>query len=67
MSDRYDDMENTQKLDDYITWDVKISKNIMKVMEASLEVNDIFNKTWQESYQWETPGRMVFGRVKMMF
>jgi iron complex outermembrane receptor protein len=67
VSDRYDDMENTQKLDDYITWDVKISKNIMKVVEASLEVNDIFNKTWQESYQWETPGRMIFGRVKMMF
>ncbi|MCD6152634.1 MAG: TonB-dependent receptor [Syntrophobacterales bacterium] len=67
VSDRYDDMENTQKLDEYATFDVKISRDITKFIKASLEVEDIFNKTWQESYQWETPGRMIFGRVKVMF
>jgi len=67
VSDRYDDMESAQKLDDYVTFDVKISRAITKFIEASLEVEDIFNKTWQESYQWETPGRMIFGRLKIMF
>jgi len=67
VSDRYDDMENTQKLDSYTTFDVKISRDITKFINASLEIEDLFNKTWQESYQWETPGRMIFGRVKIMF
>jgi len=62
-----DDMENTQKLDDYATFDVKISRDITKFVVASLEVENIFDEVWQESYQWETPGRMIFGRVKIMF
>jgi outer membrane receptor for ferrienterochelin and colicin len=64
---RYDDIESTQKLDDYVTFDVKISRAITKFIEGSLEIEDIFNKTWQESYQWEMPGRMIFGRLKIMF
>lgn len=67
VGDRYDDMENDQKLDDYTTFDVKISRDITKFVVASLEVENIFDETWQESYQWDTPGRMIFGRVKIMF
>jgi len=67
VSDRYDDMENTQKLDEYATVDIKISRNITKFIKASLEIQDLFNESWQESYQWETPGRMIFGGVKIMF
>ena len=67
VSDRYDDMENAQKLDDYATFDVKISRDITKFIEASLEVENIFDEVWQESYQWETPGRMIFGRLKIIF
>ena len=67
VGDRYDDMENDQKLDAYTTFDVKISRDITKFIVASLEVENIFDEVWQESYQWETPGRMIFGRVKIMF
>jgi hypothetical protein len=34
---------------------------------ASLEVENIFDVVWQESYQWDTPGRMIFGRLKILF
>jgi outer membrane receptor for ferrienterochelin and colicin len=50
-----------------LTFDVKISRDITKFIVASLEVENIFDEVWQESYQWETPGRMIFGRVKIMF
>ncbi len=67
VGDRYDDMENDQKLDDYATFDVKISRDITKFVVASLEVENIFDEAWQESYQWDTPGRMIFGRLKILF
>jgi len=67
VSDRYDDIENTQKLDDYTTVDIKISRNITKFIKASLEIQDLFDESWQESYQWKTPGRMIFGGLKIMF
>ena len=67
VGDRYDDMENDQKLDDYTTFDFKISRDITKFVVASLEVENIFDEVWQESYQWDTPGRMIFGRLKIVF
>jgi len=67
VSDRYDDIENTQKLDEYATVDIKISRNITKFIKASLEIQDLFDESWKESYQWETPGRMVFGGLRIMF
>ena len=64
---RYWDIENDVELDDYITFDVKASKEITKWLTVSLEVTDIFDKAWQDTEMHVTPGRVIFGRLKFTY
>ena len=55
------------ELDDYITCDIKIIKKLTRFITASLEINDIFDKAWQDNGMHVTPGRMIFGRIKVKY
>lgn len=65
VGDRYWDIENEVELDDFITFDIKVSRRIGAHLTASLEVTDIFDEAWQETEMHVTPGRMILGRIKI--
>ena len=67
VSKRYWDIENTVELDDYITCDIKIIKNLGKFITASVELNDIFDESWQDNEMHVTPGRMIFAGIKIKY
>ncbi|WP_319523065.1 TonB-dependent receptor [uncultured Desulfosarcina sp.] len=67
VGDRYWDVENDVELDSFVTFDIKLSRKIGKHLTASLEVTDIFDEAWQETEMHVTPGRMIFGRIKMTY
>ena len=65
---RWDDLENTKKLEPYLTADLLLSRKITDFMELSLEINDLFDESWQEDKDWlASPGRTFMGRVKLIF
>ena len=65
---RWDDLENTKKLEPYLTADLLLSRKITDFMELSLEINDLFDESWQEDYGWfASSGRTFMGRVKWVF
>ena len=67
VGDRYWDVENDVELDSFVTFDIKLSRKFGKHLTASLEVTDIFDEAWQETEMHVTPGRMIFGRIKMTY
>jgi len=67
MGSRYYNVENTKRLNDYFTLDLKLIRKITNHTEIGLEVNDLNNKTWRESYKYETPGRTINIRFKTEF
>ena len=65
---RFDDLENTKKLEHYLTADLLISRKITEFLELVLEVNDLFNESWSEDYDWlASSGRTFMGRLKLTF
>jgi len=65
---RYDDLENTKKLEEYLTADLLISKKIREFIEVALEINDLFNESWHDDADWlASPGRTYIGKVRMVF
>ncbi len=65
---RYDDLENTKKLENYLTADLLASKKLAEFIEVALEINDLFNESWHDDADWlASPGRTFTGRVKMTF
>ncbi len=65
--ERYDDLENTKKLNGYTNFSVNISRKIKKHISAAVSVRDIFDKQWKESWNLKTPGREITGKVEMTF
>lgn len=65
---RWDDLENINKLESYLTVDLLLSRKMTDFMELSLEVNDLFDESWQEDKDWlVSSGRTFMGRVKVSF
>ena len=67
VGDRYWDVENDVELDDFITFDIKISRKFTAHLSASLEVTDLLDEAWQETEMHVTPGRMIMGRIKIEY
>ncbi len=65
VGERYTDSNNTEKLNGYFLAHAKITKDITKNLEAFLEVENIFDKKYEE-YD-EMPGTEVFGGVNLRF
>jgi TonB-dependent siderophore receptor len=63
----YDDDENEEKIGDYFTADLKLSRTFFKYVEASLDVFNIFDKDYQETESTENPGRIVMGNITLTF
>ncbi|MDI6890145.1 MAG: TonB-dependent receptor [Thermodesulfovibrionales bacterium] len=67
VGERYDDLENKYPLDGYTTCDIKLTRKIGKFVEASIEIDDLFDEAWQESKLYNAPGRIITGRLKVSF
>ena len=65
VGERYKDQENTEKLDGYFLAHAKITKDITKKFQAFFEVENIFDKEYEESDKM--PGTEVFGGVNLRF
>lgn len=64
---RYWDIENEVELDDFVTFDVKVSKKLFKNITAAIKATDILDEAWQETQMHVTPGRMIIGSVKVAY
>ncbi|MEA3489814.1 MAG: TonB-dependent receptor [Candidatus Omnitrophota bacterium] len=65
---RFDDLENTKSMKSYFTADLLLARKLTEFLEVSLEINDLFDETWQEDYDWlASPGRTIMGKVKLSF
>lgn len=65
---RYDNLENTTKLKSYVTADFLLSRKIGDSLQVSFEINDLFDKSWQEDSGWlVSSGRTFMCRVKLAF
>ncbi len=61
--EQYGDDANTQKLDSYFTFDLRLSKQIADKFIISLDVQDIFDNEHMETTDYISPGRVITGRV----
>ncbi len=50
----------TQKVDGFFTMNARISKTFLKYFEAYAAVNNIFDKDYETSYGFPTPGRSFY-------
>ncbi|MDY0321779.1 MAG: TonB-dependent receptor [Arcobacteraceae bacterium] len=67
IGDRYQDDANTESTayQGYTLYDLKLSKNITENTEFSLNIEDLFDKGYTETYV--SPGRVTMATVKMSF
>ena len=66
-SERYDNLENTDKLDSYIGWNASVLRKLSDDFSVSVSVEDIFNEKWAESWNTYTPGRRVDVKLVVNF
>jgi outer membrane receptor for ferrienterochelin and colicins len=64
---RYYDIENTIRLSDYTTCDLKIIRDFGKHLSLSFEAKDLFDVAWQETAMHNTPGRTLFVKVTVKY
>ncbi|MDD2828112.1 MAG: TonB-dependent receptor [Sulfuricurvum sp.] len=62
---RFSDDVNTVQYSSYTMYDLKLSKKIGSMVEAALEINDLFDSGYTEYYV--SPGRVVYGTLKVTF
>ncbi|MDD5159883.1 MAG: TonB-dependent receptor [Sulfuricurvum sp.] len=65
VGDRYSNDANTAEYESYTTLDLKLSRKFGSNVEASVSVDDLFDKSYTEYYV--SPGRIVFGTLKVTF
>ncbi|MDD2949588.1 MAG: TonB-dependent receptor [Sulfuricurvum sp.] len=65
VGDRYSNDANTAEYKSYTLLDLKLSKKLGEHLEATLSVDDLFDRSYTEYYV--SPGRVVFGALKMTF
>ena len=65
VGNRYSNDANTAEYDSYTIYDLKLSKQISKNFEASLSIDDLFDKSYTEYYV--SPGRTTMATIKMSF
>ncbi|WP_299976638.1 TonB-dependent receptor [Desulfobacula sp.] len=65
----YVDQENSEetRLDDYWTVDIKITKEIFKHAEFSLECENLLDKGYDISDLYKTPGRLISASLTVKF
>jgi len=65
VGDRYSNDLNTAEYKSYVLCDLKMSKTISKNVDASVEIEDVFNKGYTEYYV--SPGRLVYANLNVHF
>lgn len=65
VGDRYSNDANTAQYDSYTVLDLKLSRKFTDNLEASVSVDDLFDRSYTEYYV--SPGRVVFGTLKVTF
>lgn len=62
---RYSDDKNKTEYDSYTLVDLHISKDLGKIFHLSLDVNDLFDRTYTEYYV--SPGRTVMAKLTVNY
>jgi iron complex outermembrane receptor protein len=63
----YDDDLNKKEIGEYFTMNIKLSRKMMKNIEASLDINDLTDKHYQQSTYSISPGRIIMGNLRFTF
>lgn len=63
----FNDDANTQKLKGFMTLDITLSRKITENFEASLKLENLQGKQYQDYWGYLTPGRTITGSVKVKF
>ncbi|MBU4303448.1 MAG: TonB-dependent receptor [Candidatus Omnitrophica bacterium] len=64
---KYTDLKNTEKLDGYWTFDVKISRDIGKNVKLAFGCENILDKKYDVDTEMESPGRLFTGSLEVLF
>jgi len=62
---QYADDANEQELDDYVTVDLMLSRNIRSHYTLSLDIQNVFDNRHMETIQYMSPGRLITARVAL--
>jgi outer membrane receptor protein involved in Fe transport len=65
--EQYDDDANTEKLDSYFTFDIRLSRPVKQNFIVSLDVQDIFDNRHMETSDYISPGRIITCRMVIKF
>jgi iron complex outermembrane receptor protein len=65
--EQFSDDENKKLLEDYITFDLQLSKTIKNHYEISLSIHDLFNNQHMESDLYLSPGRIINLKIAARF
>jgi outer membrane receptor protein involved in Fe transport len=63
----YDDDRNTRVLGDDFVWDLSLSRTVYGGLEASVKVENVFNRDYQGYYGTLAPPLTMMGSVKWSF
>lgn len=67
VGEKYTDLENTARLGDYWTFDIKISRDVGKNAKLSLGCQNLFDVNYDIDSEMESPGRLLTGAVEISF
>lgn len=64
---QYSNDMNTETLDEYITFDVRVSKQLFDIVDLSIDIHDIFDNKHMETADYLSPGRLINTRIAIKF
>ncbi len=64
---QFADDVNSVKLDPYFTFDVQVSKTIFEHYNLSLSVQDLFDNEHMETLDYISPGRIITGKITLIY
>ncbi|HSH51906.1 MAG TPA: hypothetical protein VK982_09320, partial [Bacteroidales bacterium] len=67
VGEEYADDQNILIIDDYLTIDIRLSKNINKNFFVALDVQNIFDKVYVDKKQRLSPGRFILLELAYQF
>ncbi len=67
VDEMYADPENEDRLDDFFTVDLKLSRKIGKYGEFSLDIMNLFDEDYEEYPESEAPGRVIMGAITLRY
>ena len=64
---RFNDANNTQSLPSFDVWNLAATYDINRQVQGYLRVDNLFERHYEELLYFGTPGRSVFGGIRVNF